>query len=98
MSEQNEASAKVQRYDLIGEYEPEMKPYDSGDYVLYSDFQQRIAALENVAAWFALEAKDHERWLREMCTDYRLSADDNNVSRRLAINALIHNLRSIAEA
>lgn len=36
---------------------------------------------------------DHERWLRDMCKDYRLEADDFILARRFAINGLIYRLR-----
>lgn len=39
----------VQRYDLVGEYNFEMVEYETGDYVLYSDYQkleQKLAELE----------------------------------------------------
>lgn len=44
------------------------------------------------------DISDHERWLREMCEDYKLPCDDNTQSRRVAINTLIHNMRSTIEA
>ena len=38
--------------------------------------------------------ESHERWLHEMCDDYRLHADPHPVSMRAAINTLIHNQRA----
>lgn len=43
------------------------------------------------------EIEDHERWLKEMVTDYKLAADDHAVSRRRAINEMIHSLREQVE-
>lgn len=42
----------------------------------------------------AHDIADHERWLREMCEDYRLASDDHTIARRLAINGMIHDLRT----
>lgn len=39
------------------------------------------------------EALDHERWLKEMCEDYKLPFDPHKVSMRCAINGLIHKQR-----
>lgn len=43
------------------------------------------------------EVEDHARWLREMCKDYRLSADESTTSRRSSINGYIHELRAEVE-
>jgi hypothetical protein len=39
------------------------------------------------------ECADHERWLREMVTDWRLLADDHKTSQRVAINTFICEMR-----
>ncbi len=39
------------------------------------------------------EARQDERWLREMLADYRVPFDDHAVGRRIALNQFIHDLR-----
>ena len=40
------------------------------------------------------ERDDHDMWLRHMVEDYRLDADENTNSRRVAINHKIHEFRA----
>ena len=44
----SDAISKLQRYDLLGEYDPLMLPFDDGDYVRYADLVEALQSGEPV--------------------------------------------------
>ena len=44
----SDAISKLQRYDLLGEYDPLMLPCDDGDYVRYDDVVEALQSWEPV--------------------------------------------------
>lgn len=66
--------------------------------ILVAEIQRQHDRLREELDYANTELGKRERWLREMCDDYKLEADSFALSQQMAINELIHNLREELEA